>query len=105
MTVIANQPAGATGAAPPTAPAAAAKSGFAALGSGDFLRLMIEQLKQQDPTNPVDNKEMLVQMAQFTALSGTTETNATLQAIADKLDSLVAAQSSLQDMLRPGASA
>lgn len=30
-----------------------------------FLFLMMEQLKQQDPTNPMDNSEMLSQQAQF----------------------------------------
>lgn len=72
--------------------ASQATGGFAALGHGDFLRLMIEQLKQQDPFEPVDNKDMLAQMAQFSSLAGTTEGNATLQAISDKLDALIAAQ-------------
>lgn len=31
-----------------------------------FLYLMMEQLKNQDPTNPMDNSEMLSQQAQFT---------------------------------------
>lgn len=88
MTSIANTAAaaGATSLAP------APQTGFAALGHGDFLRLLVEQLKQQDPFDPVDNKEMLAQMAQFSALAGTTEGNATLQAISDKLDQLIAAQ-------------
>jgi flagellar basal-body rod modification protein FlgD len=79
----------AAGSAGATAPA---KTGFNALGHGDFLRLMVEQLKQQDPFEPVDNKDMLAQMAQFSALAGSTEGNATLQAISDKLDALIEAQ-------------
>jgi flagellar basal-body rod modification protein FlgD len=71
---------------------AASQAGFAALGHGDFLRLLVEQLKQQDPFDPVDNKEMLAQMAQFSALAGATEGNATLQGISDRLDQLIAAQ-------------
>lgn len=67
-------------------------AGFAALGQGEFLQLMVAQLQQQDPLEPVDNKEMLAQMAQFSALAGTTETNATLTDIAAKLDALIAAQ-------------
>ncbi len=74
------------------APAPAVQSGFAALGHGDFLRLLVEQLKQQDPFEPVDNKDMLAQMAQFSSLAGTTQGNATLQAISDKLDQLISAQ-------------
>ena len=33
-----------------------------------FLMLMLEQLKNQDPTNPMDNSEMLAQQAQFSQL-------------------------------------
>jgi flagellar basal-body rod modification protein FlgD len=68
------------------------KQGFAALGQGDFMRLMVEQLKMQDPFAPVDNKEMLVQMAQFTSLSTNSEMGETLKAIAGKLDAILAAQ-------------
>ena len=35
---------------------------------------------------------MLAQMAQFSSLAGTTETNETLGRIVDKLDALIAAQ-------------
>jgi len=33
-----------------------------------FLQLLVTQLKYQDPLNPLDDKEFLAQMAQFTAL-------------------------------------
>ena len=72
--------------------AAPTRSGLAALGQGDFLKLMTEQLRQQDPFAPVDNKEMLAQMAQFSSLAGIAETNETLKAIAGKLDVVLAAQ-------------
>lgn len=65
---------------------------YATLGQADFLRLLTVQVQQQDPFDPVDNKEMLAQMAQFSSLSGITEMNATLQQIAEKLDALAAAQ-------------
>ena len=42
--------------------------GMDALGQGDFLRLLTVQMQQQDPFDPVDNKEMLAQMAQFSSL-------------------------------------
>lgn len=69
-------------------------SAYASLGQGDFLKLMITQLQQQDPFEPVDNKEMLAQMAQFSALAGSTETNETLADISGKLDALITLQKS-----------
>ncbi len=63
--------------------------GMSSLGQGDFLRLLTVQMQQQDPFNPVDNKEMLAQMAQFSSLAGVAETNASLERIADKLDQLI----------------
>ena len=62
------------------------------LGRGDFLRLLTVQLRQQDPLAPVDNKDMLAQLAQFSALAGSTTANARLGEISDKLDALIAAQ-------------
>ncbi|OHD59540.1 MAG: hypothetical protein A2014_00725 [Spirochaetes bacterium GWF1_49_6] len=38
------------------------------LGEGDFLRILITQLKTQDPTKPMDDKEFIGQMTQFTSL-------------------------------------
>lgn len=43
-----------------------------------FLKLMLEQLKYQDPMDPVDNKEFLAQQAQFTQVSETQELNASI---------------------------
>lgn len=69
-----------------------ASNSYSTLDQGDFLRLLTVQLQQQDPLEPVDNKEMLSQMAQFSSLAGTTETNATLADISAKLDALIEAQ-------------
>ena len=71
------------------------------LGQSDFIRLMTTQMKMQDPTDPVDNKEMIAQMAQFSTLAGSTETNATLNTISDKLDALIAAQKAANPTTMP----
>ena len=38
------------------------------VSSFEFLQLLTEQLKYQDPTNPMDNSQMLAQEAQFSTL-------------------------------------
>lgn len=61
------------------------------LDQTDFLALMTAQLKNQDPTKPVDNSEYVAQMAQFSTVSGLQQSNTTLASIAAKLDQLIAA--------------
>lgn len=55
------------------------------MDQSDFLTLMTAQLKNQDPFAPVDNTQMVAQMAQFSSLSGITEMSSTLKAIASQL--------------------
>nr|WP_207754868.1 flagellar hook capping FlgD N-terminal domain-containing protein [Desulforadius tongensis] len=40
-----------------------------------FLRIMIEQLKNQDPTSPMDSDKFISQMAQFTMMEQLTNMN------------------------------
>lgn len=57
----------------------------------DFIRLFLTQLQFQDPLEPVDNREFLAQLAQFTSLEQSRQTsqnttdllsmNATTQAV------------------------
>jgi flagellar basal-body rod modification protein FlgD len=51
------------------------------LGKDDFLRLLVVQLENQDPTSPLDDREFIAQMAQFSALEQMTEMNRTLSNI------------------------
>ncbi len=55
------------------------------LGQNDFLKLLTAQMQNQDPFDPVDNTQMVAQMAQFSSLAGITEMSSNLKAIADKL--------------------
>ncbi len=44
----------------------------AALGQQDFLKIMIEQLKNQNPLEPQDNNQFFAQMVQFQSLDAMT---------------------------------
>jgi flagellar basal-body rod modification protein FlgD len=48
------------------------------LTQNDFLKLLIAQLSAQDPMNPVDDKEFIAQMAQFSTLQATTSMQQTI---------------------------
>ena len=82
-----------TGLGIPTAASAAAQaattanaaSGKTTLGQADFLKLLTAQMSNQDPFNPVDNTQMIAQMAQFSSVAGISQMNTTLSSIATKL--------------------
>lgn len=68
---------GATSAANSTAAAA----GKASLDYDAFLQLLIAQMKNQDPTNPVDPTTQLAQLANFSQVEQAIKMNARLEAV------------------------
>ena len=68
-----------------TAPKVSSTGTKTTLDQSDFLALMTAQLKNQDPFNPVDNTQMVAQMAQFSSVAGISQMNSTLSGIATKL--------------------
>ena len=73
------------GSAAAQAAAAASKSDGADL-QDSFMTLLVTQLKNQDPMNPMENAEMTSQLAQINTVSGISELNSTLEGITGQLD-------------------
>src|SRR5580692_9499819 len=66
----------------------------ATLGGTDFLTLMLAQLKNQDPTSPVDSNTFLSQLAQLSEVQGITSLNTSFSALSNSLSSSQALQAS-----------
>ncbi|MCB1820979.1 MAG: flagellar hook assembly protein FlgD [Candidatus Competibacteraceae bacterium] len=62
------------------------------LGQEDFLKLMIAQMKNQDPTKPLDGQEYLGQLAQFSTLNSIQELQKSFDTLAQSLLSMQTTQ-------------
>lgn len=83
----------------------AARSATAA-SEDRFLKLLVTQLKNQDPLNPMDNAEMTTQLAQISTVGGIEKLNGTLHALAASYAATQALQATSmlgQGVLVPGA--
>jgi flagellar basal-body rod modification protein FlgD len=87
--------AGSTGASTSTSTSSASSAtGGVTLGGTDFLTLMLAQLKNQDPTSPVDSNTFLSQLASLSEVQGITNLNTSFTGLANSLVSSQALQAS-----------
>ncbi len=77
----------ATAAAPPTA------NPKSALGKDAFMKLLVAQLKQQDPLNPASSTDMVAQIAQLTSVEKLDGINQTLSQMQSQNSSMAGTQS------------
>ncbi len=56
-----------------------------AMGKDQFLQLLVAQMRNQDPTSPMDGTQMAAQLAQFSTVEQLQNANATLTQIAGGL--------------------
>ena len=72
-------PIGALSTSDPTALAASEAAPASAANEQRVLKLLVTQLKNQDPLNPMENAQLTSQLAQMSTVSGIEKMNATLQ--------------------------
>ena len=82
MSIDATQ--GTGGTAPPSA-AAESSTRANSLGSDAFLKLLVVQLQNQDPTSPQSNTEFIAQLATFSSLEQLTSINKAVTSMAQFL--------------------
>jgi flagellar basal-body rod modification protein FlgD len=59
-----------------------------------FLKLLVAQLNNQDPMNPMDNAQMTSQMAQINTVTGIQQVNETLKSMAEQFSGMQVLQGS-----------
>jgi len=70
-----------------------------------FMKMLVTQLRNQDPLNPMDNAQVTSQIAQLSTVSGITQLNNTLLALSGQMDvthSMQAASLIGKEVLIPG---
>jgi flagellar basal-body rod modification protein FlgD len=83
------------GAAEPSAPRAL-PTNKTAMGRDEFLKMLVAQLKNQDPLNPMDGKDMAAQLAQFSTVEQLMTLNTSMDAAKASQDATAKALEAMQ---------
>ena len=75
-----------------SAAGAAGAAGAVPADKDKFLTLLVTQLKNQDPLNPLDNAQLTSQLAQMSTVTGVNQLNTTLQSLTSSYQSSEAVQ-------------
>jgi len=70
-----------------------------------FLKLLVAQMQNQDPLNPMDNAEITSQMAQINTVNGIQQLNTTVQSLSGQFTQMQALQGAAlvgRDVIVPG---
>jgi len=74
-----------TGAPASTQATPLSSAGSVANQQDRFLKLLVTQMKNQDPLNPMDNAQVTSQMAQLSTVTGIDKLNSTVQSLSDNM--------------------
>ncbi|MFD0669563.1 flagellar hook capping FlgD N-terminal domain-containing protein [Ramlibacter sp. MAHUQ-53] len=76
------------GTAATASPAGRSSTTSAADQQDRFMQLLVAQMKNQDPLNPMDNAQMTSQIAQINTVAGIEKLNTTVESLAGQFASL-----------------
>jgi flagellar basal-body rod modification protein FlgD len=81
MSAITSNPTAASSAASSSSSASqtAGAGGFNNLTTGDFMKMLIAELQNQDPTQPMSNQDLLTQLSTMSQLQSTQDLDTALQ--------------------------
>jgi len=72
--------------------AAASSASSSSLSADSFLKLLVTQMQNQDPLNPMDNAQVTSQMAQISTVTGIGTLNTTVQSLSSQFTQMQALQ-------------
>src|SRR5579871_3896547 len=83
-----NSTAGATASSTPAPATNSLGAASASQLQNEFLTLLVTQMKNQDPLNPMDSSQMTSQLAQISTVQGVQDLNTSIQSLLSQISAL-----------------